>query len=228
MTTVPARIAVYYAPHPDDPLFAESSVWLGRDPESGAPAPQPNIPGIAEITAEPRLYGFHATLKPPMRLARDARWEDVTDTARRLAGRLDAFDLPPLAVHDLDGFLALRETEACPRLQEFADACVAEFDPLRAPLSESELARRRRASLTTEQDALLVRWGYPWVFQCWRFHMTLTRRLTAAEKEQYLPAAERHFARALLLPRRVIDICLFVQPEPAEPFVIAERVPLRG
>ena len=63
-----ARVAVYYAPLPDDPLFAASATWLGRDPESGAPAPQPDIAGIAEVTAEPRLYGFHATLKPPMRL----------------------------------------------------------------------------------------------------------------------------------------------------------------
>lgn len=228
MTTAVTRVAVYYAPQPDDPLFAESSVWLGRDPESGAPAPQPDIPDIAEVTAEPRHYGFHATLKPPMRLAQGARWEDVVATAKRVAGRLRPFELPPLAVRDLHGFLALRETEACPPLQQLADICVAEFDPLRAPPSEAELARRRRARLTSEQESLLVRWGYPWVFQCWQFHMTLTRRLTAAEKEQYQPAAERHFARALLLPRRAADICLFVQPEPDAPFVIAERIPLRG
>ncbi len=64
-----ARVAVYYAPAVDDPLFAEAAVWLGRDPESGAPVPQPDIADIEEVTAEPRVYGFHATLKPPMRLA---------------------------------------------------------------------------------------------------------------------------------------------------------------
>jgi hypothetical protein len=48
-----ARVAVYYAPLPDDPLFTAGASWLGRDPESGAPLPQPDIPNIADITAEP-------------------------------------------------------------------------------------------------------------------------------------------------------------------------------
>ena len=82
--------------------------------------------------------------------------------------------------------------------------------------------------LTPQQDAMLVRWGYPYVFETWFFHMTLTRRLTAEEKAIYQPAAERYFARAIAMPRQVTDICLFVQPAPGEPFVIAERLKLRG
>ena len=191
-----ARVAVYYAPRPDDPLFAEAATWLGRDPESGAPAPQPDIPDIAEVTAEPRLYGFHATLKPPMRLAEGRQWFDVVQAADELADRIAPFDLPPLAVSDVHGFLALRETVACPPLQALADACVEQLDPLRAPPSEAELARRRRAKLTPQQDAMLVRWGYPYVFDTWFFHMTLTRRLTAEEKRVFMPAAEAHISRA--------------------------------
>jgi hypothetical protein len=75
---------------------------------------------------------------------------------------------------------------------------------------------------------MLVRWGYPYVFATWFFHMTLTRRLTAEEKATYQPEAERYFARATAMPRQVTDICLFVQPAPGEPFVIAERLKLRG
>jgi hypothetical protein len=65
-----ARVAIYYAPLPDDPLTSLSSSWLGRDPRSGEPVRHPDLDGIAEVTAEPRMYGFHATLKPPMRLRR--------------------------------------------------------------------------------------------------------------------------------------------------------------
>jgi putative phosphonate metabolism protein len=223
-----ARVAVYYAPQPDDALFAESAAWLGRDPESGAPVPQPDIPNIAEVTAEPRLYGFHATLKPPMRLAEGRRWFDVVAAATELAERIAPFDLPRLAVSDVFGFLALRETAPCPPLQALADACAEHLDPFRAPTSDADLARRRRAKLAPQQDAMLVRWGYPYVFDTWFFHMTLTRRLNAEEKEFYQPAAEAHLARALAVSRRVADICLFIQSSPGEPFVVKQRLKLRG
>ncbi len=222
------RAAIYYAPHPDDPLFATSSCWIGRDPVSDIPAPQPDLPGIGEVTAEPRQYGFHATLKPPFRLAEGRNWDELLQAARALATRIPQFELPPLAVSDVHGFLALRETEPSERLQALADACMAELDAFRAPPPEAELARRRRNGLTPLQDAMLVRWGYPYVFEAWFFHMTLTRRLTAAEKLLFQPEAERWFARALLLPRRVTDICLFVQPSPGAGFVIQQRLPLRG
>ena len=105
-------------------------------------------PSIAEVTAEPRLYGFHATLKPPMRLAAGCEWATSWRPPRRLADRIAPFDLPPLAVQDVFGFLALRETVPSPPLQALADACVEHLDPFRAPPSEAELARRRRANLT--------------------------------------------------------------------------------
>jgi putative phosphonate metabolism protein len=223
-----ARVAVYYAPQPDDALSADAAAWLGRDPYSNAPVPQPDIPNIAEVTAEPRLYGFHATLKPPMRLAEGCRWFDVVDASTKLAERTAPFDLPRLAVSDVFGFLALRETAACPPLQALADACVEHLDPFRAPTTDAELARRRRANLTPQQNAILVRWGYPYVFNTWFFHMTLTRRLNSEEKRVYQPAADAYLAPALAMPRRVTDICLFVQPSPGQPFVIEQRLKLRG
>jgi putative phosphonate metabolism protein len=223
-----ARVAVYYAPAVDDPLFAEAAVWLGRDPESGAPVPQPDIADIEEVTAEPRVYGFHATLKPPMRLADGRHWIDVVQAAEELAADIAPFELPRLAVSDVHGFLALRETVDCPALQALADACVERLDPLRAPVTEAELARRRRAKLTARQDEMLVRWGYPYVLDTWFFHMTLTRRLSSEEKRVFMPAVEAHLARAIGAARRVTDICLFVQSAPGAPFVIEQRLKLRG
>jgi len=152
----------------------------------------------------------------------------VLEAATELADRIAPFDVPPLSVQDLFGFLALRETVPCPALQALADACVERLDPLRAPSSAAELARRRRANLTARQDANLVRWGYPYVFETWFFHMTLTRRLTPDEKRVYQPAAEAYFAGAIAMKRRVADICLFVQPGPGENFIIEQRLTLRG
>jgi putative phosphonate metabolism protein len=221
-----ARVAIYYAPLQDDPLTSLSSAWLGRDPITNAPVAQPALDGIAEITAEPRSYGFHATLKPPMRLAGD--WLGFVAAVRAMAADIAPFKLPPLAVADLRGFLALRETTPSARLQALADACVERIDSFRAPPSAEELARRRRTCLSPEQDAMLVRWGYPYVFGTWFFHMTLTRRLLDAEKARILPAAQAWFAPALAAERRVEDICLFTQATPDAAFTLAERIRLRG
>jgi putative phosphonate metabolism protein len=224
----PARVAIYYAPLPDDKLTRLSSAWLGRDPVTNGSVAQPALEGIAEFTAEPRAYGFHATLKPPMRLADGTDWSGFVAAVRATAADIAPFDLPPLAVCNLHGFLALQETNACPALQALADACVEGLDRFRAPPAADELARRRRANLSAEQDAMLVRWGYPYVFGTWFFHMTLTRRLTDAERAIVLPAASSWFAPALGLSRRVKDICLFTQPMTGAAFVLAERIRLGG
>lgn len=222
------RLALYWAPDPADPLHARGSAWLGRDAETGAALAQPALPGldIAALTADARGYGLHATLKPPFRLR--GGWEGALEAARALAARLAPFDLPPLAVQDLDGFLALRETAPCPSLRALADACVEALDPWRAPPGEDELARRRRAGLGPRQEALLARWGYPHVFEEWRFHVTLTRRLSPAEKPVVLPAVTAFLGDAPAQPRRVEAISLFTQAAPGAPFLIAQRLPLSG
>lgn len=220
------RAAIYWAPEATDPLHALGSAWLGRDAETAAPVPQPDVPGIAELTADPRGYGLHATLKPPFRLTRGyaALREDVAD----LAATIRPFALPPLAVMDLKGFLALRETAPCPPLHALADLCVRELDHHRAPPEEAELARRRRAGLSEAQEALLARWGYPYVMEQWQFHVTLTRRLAAEERSGVLPRVLDHFGAVPATPRLVTELCLFTQAGPGAPFLIAERFPLEG
>jgi hypothetical protein len=131
-------------------------------------------------------------------------------------------------VSDLHGFLALCETAPCPALHALADACVAGVDQHRVPPDEAELARRRKGGLSAEREAMLRRWGYPDVFATWRFHMTLTRRLSPEEARIFRPAAENYIAPALSVPRRVSDVCLFVQPAPEKPFILTCRLALRG
>lgn len=222
------RVALYWAPETDDPLHARGSAWLGRDAATGAALPQPALPGLdlAEATAAPRGYGLHATLKPPFRPLRgpDALLADAASFATATA----PFDLPSLAVHDLDGFLALRETAPCPALHAFADACVEALDAHRAPPTEAEVARRRPERLTEAQRANLMRWGYPYLFGEWRFHVTLTRRLDASEKAVLMPAATGFLGEAPGRARRVAALSVFTQPAPGAPFTIAARLPLRG
>jgi putative phosphonate metabolism protein len=224
----PHRLALYWAPEADDPLHARGSAWLGRDAETGAVLPQPVVAGIdlAQATADPRGFGLHATLKPPFRLRHG--YAAAREATVALAARTAPFDLPPLAVHDLDGFLALRETAPCAPLHAFADACVTALDDHREPPDAAEIARRRPERMSPAQRTNLDRWGYPYVFAEWRFHVTLTRRLTPDEKSVLMPAVTAFLSDAPARPRRVAAISLFVQPAPGTPFTIAERLPLRG
>jgi hypothetical protein len=136
--------------------------------------------------------------------------------------------MPPLAVANLAGFLALRETQPCPELQALADLCVAAVDAHRAPASSEELARRRRHGLSRTEDAMLERWGYPHVFTTWRFHMTLTQLMPPERHALFRPAAEAHVADAVAQPRMVDSLSLFMQPCAGAPFTLCERIPLRG
>jgi hypothetical protein len=220
------RLALYWAPELTDPLHVRASTWLGRDAETAAALPQPKIPGIAEATADPRLYGFHATLKAPFRLA--TSYNEARSAAAILTDRTAPFTLPPLVLRDLRGFLALIESEPCPALAAFADDCVRTLDPHRAPLSVEDIARRRPDRLSTRQRDSLERWGYHLVFEDFQFHATLTGRLTDDQRAVFEPAAAAYFGDVPAAPRQVRELCLFTQAAPGAPFLIAERLPLRG
>lgn len=216
------RAAIYWAPELADPLHVAGSAWLGRDAETGAALPIP--PERVELTQDARGYGLHATLKPPFRPQHG--WDALMADARDWAARQAPFALPPLAVRDLKGFLALRETAHCPALHALADSAVVELDAHRAPAGEEELARRRRSGLSPQGEAHLVNWGYPHVLDQWRFHVTLTRRLRAEEREAVLAAAEAAVGEAAARERVVREVCVFTQAAPGAPFLIAERLPL--
>ncbi|UFN51007.1 DUF1045 domain-containing protein [Roseomonas sp. OT10] len=228
MSGGPARAALYWAPELHDPLHALGSAWLGRDAETGAAPAQPALPGIDlhEVTAEARRYGLHATLKPPFRLA--GPYPALREAAAALAARTAPFDLPPLRLESLGGFLALVESAPSPALRALCDSAVEALDPLRAPPSEAETARRRPERLSPGERAMLERWGYPYVFEEWRFHVTLTRRLAEAEMAVIRPALEAHLGEAPALPRRVASVAIFTQRAPDAPFLIAERLRLSG
>ena len=113
-------------------------------------------------------------------------------------------------------------------LQALADGCVTALDAHRAPATEAEIARRRPEKLSPRQREYLAAWGYPYVFAEWRFHMTLTRRLTPAEKAIILPAVTQALGDAPGLTRSVSYICIFAQAAPGAPFTILERLKLRG
>jgi putative phosphonate metabolism protein len=222
------RFAIYWAPRPGSPLAAFGAEWLGRDAEDGRAMPQPAVPDIARMTAEPRRYGFHATLKPPFALAEGCDEAALLDAVASLAITIDVLALPPLQLDAIGRFLALVPSAPAPDVERLAASCVARLDRFRAPLSPDELARRRQARLTPAQDALLQRWGYPYVFEEYRFHLTLTGPLTPEERAAIEPVLVRRTAPLYVAPVRVEDLVVFVEEGAGAPFRVRARFPLRG
>lgn len=161
--------------------------WLGRDAFNlyGPPLPEPPRNGFSRevwraATSDPRLYGFHATLKPPFCLKPEWSEQELMDRVSIFAREQETFAAPPLQVAPLSSFLALTLSTPCPAFEALASACVCEFEPFRAPLREEELTHRRRSKVSTKHLQYLMQWGYPYVMEEWRFHMTLTSSLEPA------------------------------------------------
>jgi hypothetical protein len=215
----PYRAAVYYAPERDDPLWRRGCAWLGRDPESGEALVQPELAGLAEQTSDPRRYGFHATLKPPMRLT--GSFAALLEDAATLAAEMRRFALPALRVAQLGRFIAL-VLPPCPPLRALADACVTRLDSHRAPETPAEQEKRAEGRSAPQRE-MIARWGYPYVLNEWQFHMTLSNGLG---KNELAPAAAAYFGTALSIPRRVESLAIFAQAAPDAPFQLVRRLPL--
>jgi len=203
------RYAVYYAPREGAFAF-RANEWLGREPGNRRDLPQPVLAGIGdprEITTEPRRYGFHGTIRAPFRPALGVEAEAIRATVADLAGRLAPVRCEGLRVECLDGFIALTPMGCEAALLDLGAAVVEATNPLRAPLTEAEIARRRPDRLSPRQRELLDRWGYPHVMEEFRFHLTLTNRLDRPEPVR--AALEAYFAPVLPRPFAIEDLCLF-------------------
>jgi putative phosphonate metabolism protein len=234
MTKVAAyRYAVYYAPTPQSQAWELGSQWLGRCAASGQMRDKPTIDGLTsaefkKLTAAPRRYGWHATLKAPFSLAQGVSETELRICIDNLAQSLSEFEIPALQVSRLDDFLALTPCSDSTNLNAMASTCVTQLAPFAAPLGYADLQRRRAARLTARQDELLVRWGYPYVLEEFRFHCSLTGSLSGLSSHQIEAveqAAKTFFDNIPTL--RFTTLALFAEPTPGADFVLLEHFKLR-
>lgn len=220
---MPQRFAIYYAPAVTDLIWERAAVWLGRDPATGL-SYDGAVAGIdrtrlLNLTQSAGRYGFHATLKPPMALAPGQTAEGLRAAMQTVASELAPVPLGKLVIAELDGFLALvPENADNPQLQDFAASVVEAFEPFRAALSPRARAARAAHGLTPRQEELLDAYGYPYVFDEFRFHMTLTDRLTPTDRQEVLVAAQTWFGPILDEPVTLDRLALFHERENQLPF----------
>lgn len=217
------RFAIYYAPSATSNLWERAATWLGRDPADGDTFAGP-VAGIdrdrlLNLTQSANRYGFHATIKAPMALAEGATEAELRDALTGFVARHQPINLGKLKLASLAGFLALVVDGENEALQDFAAHAVEDFEPFRAPMSVKDRASRVSKGLSERQIELLDGYGYPYVFEEFRFHMTLTDRLSEEDAKDIALAATTWFG-PVLEEEVVLDrLTLFREPDAGKPFV---------
>jgi 2'-5' RNA ligase len=226
------RYAIYFAPAPDTAFWSFGSRVLGYDAATGLDVPGFTLPGTTEerwrsIVARPRTYGFHAALKAPFHL-NDADEGDLMSALDAFARGRPPIDLGRLKISAFAsgasgaGFAAFTPVSPASGLRDLERDIVTGLDRFRRSTTPAERDGRRPDSLTERQRAHLDAYGYPFVLDDFRFHMTLTGEIANIESisAQLADAADRALAE---LTVSIDAICLFRQDRRSSSFRIIGR-----
>lgn len=222
------RIAIFFTPPAEHPLTRAAALWLGRDAFSGEEFAQTAVDGftrreLRELTAAPRRYGFHATLQAPFHLSAGRTASEIEEALDAACRSLRPVSLGPLRVERLRSFFALAPSTPVGPVNTLAADVVRRFDPFRAPPSADEIERRQPHRLSVRQRQNLERWGYPYVFHDFRFHMSLTSTVPEDRRAAMQRLLEKRFGPLLDEPMVIDALSLFVEPTPPGDFLVKKR-----
>lgn len=234
------RYAVYFVPPVDSALYRFGTAVLGYDAAAGVEVPQLVPEGFdlatwRALTVEPRAYGFHATIKAPLRLAEGKTEESLIAAFNDIAAALEPFKLPILQTTPIDAregegaFIALMEPGLTPALEALENEVMLSLDPFRAALTDKEYVRRRPEKLTDRQRYYLNAYGYPYVLEDFRFHMTLTSRVPEEQVDMAIKGLARLFNEQVGSTGVLVDsLALYKQEAGASRFKQLARAPFRS
>ncbi|MBL8645573.1 MAG: DUF1045 domain-containing protein [Rhodospirillaceae bacterium] len=224
------RYAIYFAPEHHSPLEDFGRRWLGRN---GVPAdsPPPVVPGISPerffaLTESARRYGFHGTLKPPFELNPRSSREALFEAVRIFAKSAAPIELPPLELAIIGKFIALTPIRSSAVLENLAALCVRTFEGFRMPLSKEQMAHYLRNKLTVHQTQMLEHWGYPYVMEEFRFHISVTDRIdNDTERAAMMTSVQKMTVGVVNKPIVVRDVAVFYQADREQPMELLDRFP---
>ncbi|MBL4599552.1 MAG: DUF1045 domain-containing protein [Rhizobiaceae bacterium] len=208
-----SRYGLYFKPKAGSALAEFEDKWFAAN--------RPN-----EIIGIPKRYGLHATLKAPFKLDEQHSFDELFAAIKQLSVDFSPIYVGALAQRKIESFLALVPKSNCPDLDQLAFDCVRMIDPYRAPIEARELERRRAVSLNLEEEKMLAQWGYPYVKDSFRFHITLTGNLHEKQVENIQPELDDLLKPVLSEPLIIEDICLVGDPGEGKPFRLLERFSL--
>jgi putative phosphonate metabolism protein len=230
MTDFP-RYAIYYAPADASPLARFGAELLGYDAVAARDVSFPagvvtQFPDWTELTGDPRKYGFHGTLKAPFALAPEEDEAGLIAACERFAASPRAIPVIAPVVRAISGFTAIVPADPIAELNALAQDCVESFDHFRAPMTAADRARRKPEALTPRQVEQLDRFGYPYVREDFRFHLTLTGRLPPERGAEVLAMLQTRFAALDLATLAIDRIVLFRQQHAQARFSVVHEATL--
>ena len=231
MSQAPApRYAIYYAPSPETPLGKFGKAWLSHTNGAAAAAKiassRLDPARISAITESSRRYGLHGTLKPPFELNPATTLDALLAAARVFARIVTPVEIPPLELAIIGKFIALTPTSQSAALEKLSAACVRAFEAFRMPLSDQQVANYKHNKLTVHQEQMLENWGYPYVMEEFRFHISLTDRIDDDEERQAVLENLQTLAAPILgHPNKINEITIFSQAARDEPMTEIVRIP---
>lgn len=226
------RFALYYAPQSATSLGSAATTWLGRDNTTFDYEPlkplELSSDRFKELTKAPYHYGFHGTLKPPFRLRKSVAEKQIFDELKSFCSERKSFTIASLEIGWIGGFLCLQPVKKIEPLDDLAADAVRQFDRFREEMNQDELEKRRNAGLSQVQDRLLLKWGYPYVMEEFRFHLTLSSKVNnPAERRAIEAEARRHFSNLHRSDVTVDGISLFLETN-GEPMEQLHFFPFKG
>jgi hypothetical protein len=232
-SSIAHRYAVSYAPNPGSLGWLAGSHWLGRCAALLQPLQQPEIEGVCpqdllQLTAAPRIHGWHAALMTPFALAAGTDWVTLHHEVQTVAHSLEPVVLPPLHVERIDDFLALvplASTAANALIHKAAARCMSQLQPLAARPSDPDLDPEQPVGLMHRQAQLLQHRSHPFKMDEFRFYLPITgplRQVNTKTQTLVFDAAQEFFSD--LPPLRFNSLALFAQPAPGTDFVLLDHL----
>ncbi|WP_162937919.1 DUF1045 domain-containing protein [Kiloniella sp. EL199] len=211
------RYAIYYAPRFDSKLGQFGNAWFGFNPVSHEDIPRPNVEGmnaqeIENITQGSGRYSFHGTLRSPFKLRKNRNLDSLDKSLKSFVTKVRPIICGPLSIRSIGRFLALVPDDPESQVPDLAEQCMRALDNFRLAPDKQELDRRRQTGLTTIQEQLLLRWGYPFVMEEFRFHLTLSDKLEGMDLIKYQAILEKHCEGLCNEPFVIDEIALFGDP----------------
>ena len=221
------RYAIYYAPSENSELDLFGKCLLGWDPYKGVETTKsdlsklPSFKKFSGLVLTPKQYGFHGTIKAPFKLKNEYTYNDLENKVREISKQIHSFYFDQLIIKKLGNFIGLIPTNNL-KVNAVSNKFVEELDYLRDELSESEIKKRKPHKLTSNQKQMLFKWGYPYVFDEFKFHLTLTSKLNVVEIDDVLRSLQNILKQVNLNKISFNNICIFGQKSD-EKFYFVQR-----
>ena len=210
------RYAIYYVPSENSELDLFGKCWLGWDPYKGVETTKsdlsklPSFKKFSSLVLTPKQYGFHGTIKAPFKLKNEYTYNDLENKVREISKQIHSFYFDQLIIKKLGNFIGLIPTNNL-KINAVSNKFVEELDYLRDELSESEIKKRKPHKLTSNQKQMLFKWGYPYVFDEFKFHLTLTSKLNVVEIDEVFRSLQNILKQVNLNKISFNNICIFGQ-----------------